>query len=322
VPIRLALLVALLGLFGSTQAAAQPAPAAGSILAPAARQAGWLNLDAPRPRPLTRLVPPAYVADVDVSAAGDAVLAVYSPLQDRIGGDLLRLDLGSGATAPLVVRADAQESLAWPAWAGGRLLFQREDLSVPATGYAYQASARFPSRIESVQADGSGRGVVVDDARQPGASADGTQLAYVRTSRAGSALVVRGVDDTDERELIAPGTLTDIASPRFSPGGDQLAFAVATPFVGQRLSPLEHLFGVTVAFAHGLPWDLWLAATDGSNAHLLAALGADDPSLAWSPDGRQLFVYSGTGSFIVDATTAEVARYPYLSGYGSVAWVP
>ena len=67
---------------------------------------------------------------------------------------------------------------------------------------------------------------------------------------------------------------------------------------------------------------MWLIAPDGSNAHQLAALGADDASLSWSPDGNQLFIYSGSGSFLVDAATGEFSTYPYLAGYGATAWIP
>jgi hypothetical protein len=317
---RFSLLAIVLALGLCAPAFAQPEPTGGTILAPVARQAAWLSLDAPRPRPVTHYLAPAYVADVDVSATGSAVLAVYSPLHDRIGGDLFRLDPATGALEPLVMRADERESLGAPAWSGGRIVFQREDLSAPAIGYAWQTSARFPSRIDVVDGDGSARGMLVDDARQPGASADGTLLTYLRASPLGSALLVRAVDSAEERELIAAGTFIDLATPRFSPTGDQIAFAVATPFVGRGPNLLEALFGVSVAHAHGLPWDVWLIGADGSNPRLLATLGADDPSLTWSPDGRQIFAYGGTGSFIVDAATGDLASYPYLAGYGAAAW--
>jgi Tol biopolymer transport system component len=144
----------------------------------------------------------------------------------------------------------------------------------------------------------------------------------VRSSSAGSALLVRGIDQGDERELLAAGAVIDVASPRFSPSGEVIAFAVATPFAGRGLSLLERVFDVRVAEAHGLPWDVWLVSADGSNPHQLAPLGADDPSLAWSPDGRQLFAYGGTGSFLIDVASGETERLPYLVGYGAVAWVP
>jgi len=52
-----------------------------------------------------------------------------------------------------------------------------------------------------------------------------------------------------------------------------------------------------------------------------ALLGADDPSLAWSPDGRYLFAYGGTGPFMVDVGCGEVTRYPNLYGYVAMVWV-
>lgn len=79
----------------------------GRILAPASGQAAWLDLDAPRPRPVTQLDAPAYVTDVSaVPGASAAALAVSSPFggQGLTGTDLLVLDLSAGSLSPLVQR--------------------------------------------------------------------------------------------------------------------------------------------------------------------------------------------------------------------------
>ena len=182
-------------------------PAPGVILAPVSRQAGWLSLDAPRPRLLTHFQAPSYVADLDVAPTGWAALAVQSmfPGGATIGGDLLSLDLRSGSMQPLVTRGDAAESFGTPAWAadGSWLLFQREDLRQPPVAYAYQADVRYPSRIEAIGADGMGRYVVVDNARQPTLARDGSRLAFLRSSAHGTALLLRRVDQSDEREPAA-----------------------------------------------------------------------------------------------------------------------
>jgi hypothetical protein len=39
----------------------------------------------------------------------------------------------------------------------------------------------------------------------------------------------------------------------------------ATPFVGHALSLLDRLLGVSSAYAHGLPWGVWLMGADGSD---------------------------------------------------------
>jgi Tol biopolymer transport system component len=294
---------------------ADVAPAPGSILAPVGRQAAVLNLDAPRPRLLTSLQPPSYAADLDVSPTGQVAVEV----RDTGGGDIASLDLTSGTLAPLVSRADADESLSLPAWQadGSRLVFERDDVHQPGVAYPGQANVRYPSRLETVLPDGSSRAVLVADARMPALSADGAELAYVRSSSSGTALRIRELASGDERELLPASRFSDVAYPRYAPDGQTLAFVATSAFVGQLL------FGVQVAaFAHGLPWDVWLIDPHGGEPRQLAVLGADDPSIAWSPDGRQLFVYSGSGSAIVDVATHEVARYDYLAGYGAVAWIP
>jgi hypothetical protein len=65
-----------------------------------------------------------------------------------------------------------------------------------------------------------------------------------------------------------------------------------------------------------------MVGLDGSEPRLIAEVGADDATVAWSPDATQLFVYGGTGSFIVDLGTGEIAAFSYLAGYGTTAWVP
>jgi hypothetical protein len=323
------LIVAPVGASAQRARLADVEPAPGGIMAPVGRQAGWLSLTAPRPQVLTHFQAPSYVADLDVAPTGLAALSVQSmfPGQNTLGGDLLTLDPVSGTSLPLVSRAEAGESLGVPVWSadGTWLLFQREDLRQPPISYAYQAQAHYPSRVEAASADGSRRWTVVDDGQQPALSVSGSQFAYLRSSSQGTALLVRGVEPaspSDERELIAAGRFPDIAHPRYSPQGDPIAFvaAVAAAPIGMR-GPLDGWFGPAVAMAHGLPWNVWMVGVDGTEPRLIAELGADDPSVTWSPDGTQLFVYGGTGSFIVDVLNGQTSSFPYLAGYGTTAWV-
>ena len=51
-------------------------------------------------------------------------------------------------------------------------------------------------------------------------------------------------------------------------------------------------------------------------AYVIAQLGKGNPkSIAWSPDGRQLAVYSTKGIYIYDATTWQVAKHIDLSAH-------
>jgi Tol biopolymer transport system component len=70
-----------------------------------------------------------------------------------------------------------------------------------------------------------------------------------------------------------------------------------------------------------IPWDPWVVNLDGSGLRRVAETGADEPSVAWSPDQTQVFVYSGAGSFIVDMASGELTRLSFVQGYGLVVWL-
>jgi Tol biopolymer transport system component len=301
-----------------------------TVLAPVGRQVGWLNLVAPRPKVLTHFDAPDYVSDVAVNAGASlaALVVVRTTTSAPVSyGEILCLDLTTLSTSRLSGGTDPGESLGAPVWwpDNRRLLFQREDITTVGMSYAGGATVQYPSRIEQVNVDGSGRTIVAENGRQPAASPDGDTFAFVRRTVQGPTLVVRSLFDTSEHVLIEAGQFGDIISPRFSPGGDRIAFMAPVGVFGKLPEPISFgvLLGAPTRFAHGAPWDLWVVSVDGSSPPLhLGQLGADDGSVAWSPDGAGLFVYGGAGSFIVDANTAEVTPLSYIAGYGTTSWVP
>jgi hypothetical protein len=84
---------------------------------------------------------------------------------------------------------------------------------------------------------------------------------------------------------------------------------------------LELILAPRVAHAHGLPWDVWSVGLDGSGLRRLAVVGADDSSLAWSPDGQRIFIYGETGSFLVETTSGAVSSLPRIAGSGAISWI-
>jgi Tol biopolymer transport system component len=310
----MAALLAVIDVLPVQASGGQPTPP--NILAPIGRQVGWLNFDAPRPRLLTSLQSPVIASDVAaLPGSAQAVVATSE-------GDLLALDLSTAQLSTLVARTDAGESLGAPAWSpnGFGLVFQRQDFSVAGLVYPGASSTTYPSRIDAVQPDGSARHVLIADGRQPAPAPDGSHIAFLRASAEGVSLHVwsDGLDQT----LIPEGRFADLAYPRYAPQGDRIAFAApgALPYTGGPMLLAASLR--PTALAHGVPWDVWLVNADGSGSHRLAELGADDGSITWSPDGSQLFVYGGTGSFLIDAASGAVTSLPYISGYGATAWLP
>ena len=323
------LAVSLAGPLGSPKGARAQATE-GSILAVVGRQVAWLNLEAPRHRMVSHIATPGNALEVAVRADGSGmVVAVGGPFPGGgpRGADLLGLDGSTGDLTPIALRTEARESLNSPAWwpDGETLLFERQDLGGQPVGAPGQEVPRYPSRIERMLSDGSGRSVMLPDGRQPDAAPDGSSLVFARTTNRGAALLVWHQADGTTHTLVPEGRFADVAYPRFSPSGERIAFVAPQSGVGARPgadSLLGALFGPSVALAHGIPWDPWLMDVDGSNLHRAAETAADEPSVSWSPDGNQLFVYSGTGSFIVDiASGGSVSSLQYVQGYGPTVWL-
>jgi hypothetical protein len=325
--LALALLVPVSRQVPAAAGSADQISEAPAILAVVGRQVAWLNLEAPRHRVISRIPTPSNA--IEVTALPDAsgsVVSISGPFPgfSARGADLLRIDLATGETAPLLSRAEPSESLHAPAWWPDHttLVFERQDLYGQPIGPPGQEVPRYPSRIERVQADGTGREVLLPEGRQPAPSPDGSRLVFARTTGLGASLLAWNVVDGNVDVLVPEGTFADLAYPSVSPLGDVVAFVA--PQSGVVASPgglLTRLFEPAVAHAHGIPWDPWVVNVDGSGLRRVAETAGDEPSVSWAPDASALFVYSGTGSYVVDVASGAMISLPYVQGYGPAVWL-
>ena len=180
--------------------------------------------------------------------------------------------------SPLLQRADPHESLNSPTWWPDRatLLFERQDLGGQTVSPPGQEVPRYPSRIERVMSDGSGRGILLANGRQPSAAPDGTRLVFARTTNQGASLLIWSQSDGSVQTLVPEGRFADVAYPQFSPHSDQIAFVAPQSGLNGETQPLalqaffRSLLGPQVAYAHGIPWDPWIINADGSGLHRVA----------------------------------------------------
>jgi dipeptidyl aminopeptidase/acylaminoacyl peptidase len=302
-----------------------------------ARDSGAIEIALPGRQIRQIPVMPAQGAATGVASAPDggllAVTRFWRRPEDRIGGqDILVVGADGGAPLATIERGREGDVLGVPSWLpDGSLLYERRELS----------GANEAVRVERARPGGAPE-ILADGAAWPTASPDGSLVAMTRTDRA-DRLVIRDIAGGAERTLVDTPRISSIAFPRFSPDGAWIAFtATSDPSLGDAsLVPVpgpvllpgrERLLstpdrsgtraGVRTAYAHGIPWDVWLVRPDGSDLRRATAFYDDDSSVAWSPDGRWLVTLSAEALHVIAVDSAENYCITDVGGYGSLEWLP
>lgn len=160
----------------------------------------------------------------------------------------------------------------------------------------------------------------------PNWAPDNSKLAFV-SYRAGKP-EINIYSYTDGSRLVFPMFNTFASTPAISPDGTEVVFALRTPrgdadlFIskldgsGRRnitnnpaidSSPTWSPSGRQIAYASGLPSQIYICDADGSNVRRIVKEGGDSDSPAWSPDGRWLaFQWKPHLSTNYDLFVAEV----------------
>jgi Tol biopolymer transport system component len=229
---------------------------------------------------------------------------------DPGGADLFVMDADGSHPRMVLAHDRPGVSLGQPAWTpdGRALLFVR-------------ATPDGRTQIERVPAAGGASQVVVTDADSPTAASPG-RMAFLRIEPASNApsLWIAAAAGRFARPLVNQPAFLAMASPRFSPDGRRIAFAAAyDPGRAPRRS--ESRRRAFVAWAHGLPMDIWVVAVDGTGLRQLTELGEDDPVPAWSSDGRWLAFSGAFGVYLLGPDRRDV-RLVHDDVSSGLTWLP
>lgn len=317
--VMLAAMLLASGTAGATEAVAETVRSVpGRLVVPREQQLVWLDPRTGVEEPLP-LEGSGAIGDAAADPTGRRV--AFSRLARRDDGALGRnvYVVASRDDAPVRVIADdvPRIFLGSPSFGaeGASIFFDRQDPTRPPAD----------ARVEEFSLTTGAKRVVATDARMPTPHPDGGSLAFVRWGVTES-LVARSLRDDSELAIVDIPSFLAIAAPRFSPDGAWIAFSAVGDISARR--PFHVLGGARLGSAvarpqrHGFPWEIWRVRPDGSELTRLTELGEDEPTVAWSPDGRTLAVFGGLGLTLVDVTGADPPRALANGGTGGIGWLP
>jgi Tol biopolymer transport system component len=179
------------------------------------------------------------------------------------------------------------------------------------------------NRIERVDAETGQSEVLLQDATMGALSPDRELFAYTTLDRETRVqhLVIESLHDSDEPRILVDETdgLALFSGMAFSPDGSQLAFAAVD--VSNPPPPPAPSTG-TLAVTHPFGQDIWMIdAADGSALRRLAELVENMPSVSWSGDGSNIYVYGPTFFWRIDPVSGDAEMLQETGNLGTALWL-
>lgn len=257
-----------------------------------------------------------------------------APTATGLVTELYILDVRAATRRRILAPPRPEATLADPVWAEGAsaLIFT---VSLPVFGPDGQMAGA-ATTVERLDIASGRRTTLAANGAEPGVSPSGAseRYAYAAVERDGTSprLLISTGDGQAARQVIgADMGFRAFHKPRFSPDGQSLVFAAVggppeAPAQGSapadRAIPrrLAEYFAPRSASAHGQPQDLWIVRIDGTGLRRLTRLNADEPSPAWSPDGRQIAFLAGDGLYLMDLSGQGLVKVSTQGGNSALIW--
>jgi WD40 repeat protein len=257
---------------------------------------------------------------IDVALASDRVHIAFvrvtpAPTQTRpdFGVDLYTARIDGSDVRPLLLHSTVGEYIETVTWLPGGSEIAYAILTPSASG-------DLDKRVEAVDvATGSRRRLVEGADRVAPLGDSGRLMVRLSTHEGNETPAIYDLATGKLTELPKyNGFLVYVGSFALSPDGKQVALGAADP----RLSFRHAGRGLAYEELHPILQDVWLMDPDGASLHRLAEIAVDSPSLAWSPDGRQIYALSPVGFWRIDAVSGSLTKIADGTPNGRIKLLP
>jgi dipeptidyl aminopeptidase/acylaminoacyl peptidase len=293
----------------------------------------WVyDLAANQQTKLTNLPSGAAVTGATWSPDGQRVIFAqfYRRPNERSSGADLMIATADGSNAHVFAERDAANTvLETPEWMpSGRVYYTIRRV----------VSGRETQTIVRQAGEGQPPETLIDNAYDPAVSPDETTLLYVRSTRTGQQLMKMTIGEQgDGCELISDQVFQYLSLPRVSPDGKRFALGgsgppnagpsgcggdpqATSPTAAPPLLDLAAILQPDVAYAHGLPADVYSFNMNGGDMKRIADIKDDDPTVAFAPDGGRLAIFGVAALFMVNAEGGPTQKLTDQGGYGGLDW--
>jgi Tol biopolymer transport system component len=314
---------------GGTAQTASPVGSTGpgSIIVTRAASIGAYDLSTGRG---SALIKPESAGDtlVDPAVSRDgsriAYVVLAPPERNFDAGSDLWVANRDGSGQRLVYKHDTpNQQVRLPRWSDGDHV-----LAVVQEPAVKNGFSTFVFTLERIaMADGT-REKLADNILAFDLSPDGAHGVYAQTSaNTGETLATGDAAGGNLTTIIGlDQNLQPFNSPRYSPDGSTIAFASAYQTgatTDQRYVSARRLDApLRTPLLDGLPEDLWIVDAKGGKARRVATLKEDLPTLAWSGDGRHIYVLGANATYDVNLINGNASKLGEGSFHGQITWAP
>lgn len=252
------------------------------------------------------------------SPDGTRVAYAFAEVRNRrIPVSEIRVSAADGSGTQTLLSSEGGLAFGFPIWApdGAHLYLTR-------TGLDQGQRVR---RIERLDLASGVSEVVFNDVAPFDVSPDGRWLAVARAGNLGQSILLLDLTSGEQRTIVPEREFDTITAPRFEPSSNRLLFSAAAlvaqapPFLSPEGIALT-LLGVDRTLAHGLPQDVYATSLAGGAPTKVAAISADEPVVAPSPDGSQLAILTADALATMPVGGGRLTPLITPGGFGTVDW--